>query len=335
MPNLINEKAFEEAIEQSLIERGGYEKGDLEKFDRSLALDRETLFRFLKAAQRETWDALAAIHGGDVEKKFLYRLNQELDARGMLDCLRHGITDYGKKFTLAYFKPVSKLNPETHKLYDRNILTVTRQVHYSTKDESSIDMVLFLNGLPVATIELKNPFTSQDAEDAKRQYKYDRDERELLFQFKKRALVHFAVDTDVIYMTTRLQGSKTRYLPFNKGHNKGKGNPPASGHKTAYLWEEILVKDSCMDILGRFLHLEVEEKTFEGRKIKIETMIFPRYHQLDSVRKLSHDALASGAGKNYLIQHSAGSGKSNSIAWLAYHLSSLLRFKSFRLCWIK
>ncbi len=323
MPSITNEKAFEEAIEQSLIERGGYEKGDPEKFDRSLALDRGTLFRFLKNTQKETWDALAAIHGAEVEKKFLYRLNQELDARGMLDCLRHGITDYGKKFTLAYFKPVSKLNPETQKLYDKNILTVTRQVCYSTKDESCIDMVLSVNGLPVATIELKNPFTSQDAEDAKRQYKYDRDERELLFQFKKRALVHFAVDTDVIYMATRLQGSKTRYLPFNKGHNKGKGNPPASGHKTAYLWEEVLVKDSWLDILGRFLHLEVEEKAFEGRKIKIETMIFPRYHQLDSVRRLSVDALASGTGKNYLIQHSAGSGKSNSIAWLAYHLAGL------------
>ncbi|OGX39611.1 MAG: hypothetical protein A3D87_01480, partial [Omnitrophica WOR_2 bacterium RIFCSPHIGHO2_02_FULL_50_17] len=274
--------------------------------------------------QKDTWDSLSAIHGADVEKKFLYRLNQELDSRGMLDCLRHGITDYGKKFTLAYFKPVSKLNPETQRLYNKNILTVTRQVHYSTKDESSIDMLLSVNGLPAATIELKNPFTGQDVDDAKRQYKYDRDEREFLFQFKKRALVHFAVDTDVIYMTTRLQGSKTKYLPFNKGYNKGAGNPPApNGHKTAYLWEEVLMKDSWMDILSRFLHLEVEEKTFERRKFKIETMIFPRYHQLDSVRKLSADALTSGAGKNYLIQHSAGSGKSNSIAWLAYHLAGL------------
>ena len=185
-------------------------------------------------------------------------------------------------------------------------------------------MLLSVNGLPVATIELKNPFTGQDVDDAKRQYKYDRDEHELLFQFKKRALVHFAVDTDVIYMTTRLQGSKTKYLPFNKGYNKGAGNPPnPNGHKTSYFWESVLAKDSWMDILGRFLHLEVEEKTFDGRKFKIETMIFPRYHQLDSVRKLSADALANSAGKNYLIQHSAGSGKSNSIAWLAYHSAGL------------
>lgn len=322
--SITNEKAFEEAIEQSLIDRGGYLKGDPDKFNRELALDPTLLFQFVKDTQKKTWDSLAAIHGADIEKKFLYRLNQELDARGMLDCLRHGITDYGKKFTLAYFKPVSKLNPETQTLFNKNILTVTRQVHYSTKDESSLDVLLSINGLPVATIELKNPFTGQDADDAKRQYKYDRDERELLFQFKKRALVHFAVDTDVVYMTTRIQGSKTKYLPFNKGHNKGAGNPPnPDGHKSSYLWEEVLVKDSWMEILGRFLHLEIEEKTFDGRKIKIETMIFPRYHQLDSVRKLSADALASGAGKNYLIQHSAGSGKSNSIAWLAYHLAGL------------
>src|SRR3989338_5542518 len=137
MPSITNEKAFEEAIEQSLIDRGGYEKGVPEKFDRVLALDRDVLFRFLKDTQKETWDALAAIHGVEVEKKFLYRLHQELETRGMLDCLRHGVTDYGKKFTLAHFKPVSKLNPETQKLYDKNILTVTRQVHYSTKDESS------------------------------------------------------------------------------------------------------------------------------------------------------------------------------------------------------
>ena len=324
MVSIINEKAFEESIEQSLIDRGGYVKGDPNNFCRDLAIDRTVLFQFIKDTQKDTWDSLAAIHGVDVEKKFLYRLNQELDARGMLDCLRHGVTDYGKKFMLAYFKPVSKLNPETQQLFDKNILTVTRQVHYSAEDENSIDMLLSVNGLPVATIELKNPFTGQDVDDAKRQYKYDRDEHELLFQFKKRALVHFAVDTDVIYMTTRLQGSKTKYLPFNKGYNKGAGNPPnPNGHKTSYFWESVLAKDSWMDILGRFLHLEVEEKTFDGRKFKIETMIFPRYHQLDSVRKLSADALANSVGKNYLIQHIAGSGKSNSIAWLAYHSAGL------------
>lgn len=324
MHSTIDEKAFEEAIEQSLIEAGGYVKGNPANFDRVLALDQTVLFKFIKDTQKDTWDSLVAIHGAEAEKKFLYRLNQELDNRGMLDCLRHGITDYGKKFDLAYFKPVSKLNPETQRLYDKNILSVYRQVHYSTKDESSIDMLLSVNGLPVATIELKNPFTGQDVEDAKRQYKYDRDEQEPLFRFKKRALVHFAVDTDEVYMTTRLHGSKTKYLPFNLGFNKGAGNPPnPNGHKTAYLWEKILIKDSWMEILARFLHLEVKEKTFEGKTIKIETMLFPRYHQLDVVRKLVDDARKNKTGKNYLIQHSAGSGKSNSIAWLAYHLAGL------------
>lgn len=320
--SITNEKAFESAIEQALIEHGGYVKGDPINFNRNLALDPTVLFKFIKNTQKITWDSLISIHGAEVEKKFLYRLTQEIDTRGMLDCLRHGITDYGKKFALAYFKPVSKLNPETKALYDKNILTVTRQVHFSEKDERSIDMLLSVNGLPVATIELKNPFTGQHVDNAKKQYKYDRDEKDLLFQFKKRALVHFAVDTDEVYMTTRIQGSKTRYLPFNKGCNRGAGNPPnPDGHKTAYLWEEVLAKDSLMDILGRFIHLEVREQKFEGKTIKIETMIFPRYHQLDSVRKITADALKSGAGKNYLIQHSAGSGKSNSIAWLAYPFS--------------
>ena len=324
MVSITDEKAFEALIELNLTERGGYEKGDPALFERDMALDKTTFFRFIKDTQKDEWDKLASIHGSEAEKKFLYRLTQELETRGMLDCLRNGIIDFGKKFKLAYFKPASKLNPETQKQYDKNILTVTRQVHYSTKDESSIDMLLSLNGLPVATIELKNPFTGQNVEHAKRQYKRDRDEHELLFQFKKRALVHFAVDTDEVYMTTRIMGSRTRYLPFNRGFNKGAGNTPVEGkHRTCYLWEEVLSKDSWMDILGKFLHLEKKEILIEGRTIKIEAMIFPRYHQLDVVRKISHDALLEGPGKNYLIQHSAGSGKSNSIAWLAYRLSSL------------
>ena len=322
--SITNEKAFEELIEQSLIIDGGYIKGDPAQFNRELAMDTSVLFQFIHDTQKDVWNELAGIHGAEVEKKFLYRLNQELDARGMLDCLRNGIIDYGKKFKLAYFKPVSGLNPETQTLYEKNVLTCTRQVHYSTKDESSVDMVLSLNGLPVATIELKNPFTGQNVDNAKRQYKYDRDAHELLFQFKKRALVHFAVDTDVVYMTTRLQGSKTRYLPFNKGVNKGAGNPIVDGkHKTHYLWEEVFEKISWMDILARFIHLQVEEYLIEGKKVKKEKMIFPRYHQLDSVRKITGDALMNGVGKNYLIQHSAGSGKSNSIAWLAYRLASI------------
>lgn len=320
-----NEQAFEEIIEESLITRGGYVKGEAGTFDKALAMDVNTLFSFIKNTQKKEWDELVKIHGLDIEKKFLYRLNQEIDSRGLLDCIRNGIVDYGKKFKLAYFKPVSRLNPETQKLYEKNILTVTRQVHYSQRDEGkSIDILLSLNGLPVVTMELKNQFTGQTVENAKTQYKYDRDENELLFQFKKRAFVHFALDTDEVYMTTRLQGSKTKYLPFNKGFNKGAGNPPnPNGHKTSYLWEEILVKDSLMDIIGRFLHIEKTEIITDGKKIIKESLIFPRYHQLDVVRKIADDVLKNGPGKNYLIQHSAGSGKSNSIAWLAYRLAGL------------
>ena len=324
MSNMTNERAFEELIENSLITDGGYVKGEPGQFNRELAMDTFVLFQFIQDTQKEVWDELVGIHGAETEKKFLYRLDQELDIRGMLDCLRNGIIDYGKKFKLAYFKPVSGLNPETQALYEKNILTCARQVHYSTKDESSIDMVLSLNGLPVATIELKNPFTGQNVDNARRQYKYDRDAHELLFQFKKRALVHFAVDTDVVYMTTKLQGSKTRYLPFNKGVNKGAGNPIVEDkHKTHYLWEEVFEKASWMDILARFIHLQVEEYLIEGKRAKREKMIFPRYHQLDCVRKIADDVLMNGVGENYLIQHSAGSGKSNSIAWLAYRLSSI------------
>lgn len=329
-----NERAFEEYIEESLTSCGGYVKGLADVYNKELAIDTSTLFSFLKSTQKSEWDKLSDVHGKDVEAKFLNRLTQELDNRGMLDCLRNGIIDFGQKFKLAYFKPVSKLNPETQVLYDKNILTVTRQVHYSTRDESSIDMLLSLNGLPVVTMELKNAFTNQTVENAKRQYKYDRDENEPLFQFKKRALVHFAVDTDEVYMTTRLQGGKTKYLPFNKGNNKGAGNPPnPQGHKSSYLWEEVLAKDSLMDILGRFLHLEVKEIIIDGqpspglrlasKKHIKESMIFPRYHQLDVVRKVAGHALVHGSGHNYLIQHSAGSGKSNSIAWLAYRLAGL------------
>ena len=185
-------------------------------------------------------------------------------------------------------------------------------------------MLLSINGLPVATVELNNQFTGQDVSNAKKQFMYDRDPRELLFQFKKRALVHFAVDTDEVYMTTRLEKKNTRYLPFNKGYDNGAGNPPnPDGYKTAYLWEEVWAKDSWIDILGRFLHLQTEEYKENGKLKKKERLIFPRYHQLDVVRKLSRDAREEGPGKNYLIQHSAGSGKSNSIAWLAYRLTSL------------
>jgi type I restriction enzyme R subunit len=318
------ERTFEAAIETALIENGDYIKGDRDNYDAALALDPETLFTFLQTTQPKKWEKISKIHGASVKQKLLNRLTKEIDLRGMLDVVRKGFTDYGVKFNLAYFRPETTLNPETEALYQQNILTVTRQVYYSTKHRNSLDMLLSLNGLPIVSIELKNQFTGQTAENAKRQYRYDRDYKELLFQFKKRALVHFAVDTDVVFMTTRLNGAKTYYLPFNQGYNNGKGNPPnPNGYRTAYLWNEVWRKDSLMEIIGKFMHIETEEIEIGGKVKKKETMFFPRYHQRDVVRMLVREVKETQAGQNYLIQHSAGSGKSKSIAWLSYQLFSL------------
>jgi type I restriction enzyme R subunit len=225
---------------------------------------------------------------------------------------------------VAYFAPASGLNPDTRKLYEANRLTITRQLRYSVKHGNTLDVTLALNGIPVATLELKNPMTGQNWRHADTQYKNDRDPSDLIFQFKKRSLVHFAVDTDEVYMTTRLSGRNTRFLPFNRGFGTGGGNPEnPHGCKTAYLWEEVLERHSFLDILARFIHLQTDEKRLGSKNVKRETMIFPRYHQLDCVRELVADARGNGTGTNYLVQHSAGSGKSNSIAWLAHRLASL------------
>lgn len=324
MPSIHTEKTFESAIEQELLERGGYVKGNAENISKETALDSSTLIKFLKTSQPVEWKKLSEIHGTEIESKIVYRLLKELDLRGSLDVIRNGFTDYGVHFDMAYFKPESGLNPDSQKLYDSNILSVYRQVKYSLKNENSLDLVLGLNGLPVATAELKNPFTAQNVEHAKTQYIKDRDPTELIFQFKKRTVVHFAVDPDLVFMATRLNGEKTTFLPFNMGFENGKGNPPnPNGYRTEYLWKYVWAKESWLDIIGKFFHLQVEDIVVSGKKIKKEVMICPRYHQLDCVRKVAADAKENGAGKNYLIQHSAGSGKSNSIAWLAYRLSSL------------
>lgn len=325
MPIDKSEKALEEVIEAHLIDEGGYIKGSPKGFDRELALFPDDIITFIKNSQPDEWEKLVSYFGYDVERKLIQRLMQVLNRDGMLRVLRRGFDLYDVRIKMAFFAPATGLNPEVMEKYQSNILTVTRQVHYSTKNENSLDMVLSINGLPVATVELKNQFTNQTANDAKRQYREDRDPREPIFQFKKRALVHFAVDTDEVYMTTRLNGKKTFFLPFNKGNNGGAGNPPdpEGGFRTSYLWREVWQRDSMLDIIGRFMHLQVEDKKIDGKKVTKETMIFPRYHQLDAVRKLVRDVKEKGAGKNYLVQHSAGSGKSNSIAWLAHRLSNL------------
>jgi type I restriction enzyme, R subunit len=324
MSHITTEKTFETAIVESLVQQGGFTQGNAPDYSPELGMFKYEVIAFLQESQPTVWERLVAVHGSEADNRVIQRLFKELELRGCLDVLRYGFVDYGVKFRMAFFQPETGLNSETTALYNQNRLRVTRQVSYSSKNKNSVDVVLSLNGLPVATLELKNQFTGQTNENAKKQYATTRDNKELLFAFKKRTLVHFAIDTDEVFMTTKIDANRTYWLPFNKGVNRGKGNPAnPNGYKTSYLWENILQKDSLMEILARFVHLQVVEYEFDGQKAKKETLIFPRYHQLDVVRKVTADAKAIGAGKNYLIQHSAGSGKSNSIAWLAYRLSSL------------
>jgi len=320
------EYAFETTIEQQLLRAGGYIKGNKDAFDRERCLDPTVLIPFIKETQAAEWEYLTNLRKEHAEETLLDDLSRALNSEheGCLMVLRHGFKCFGKLFRVAYFAPASSMNPETKRLYEANRLTVTRQLQYSEKHNKTLDLVLSLNGIPVATAELKNPMTGQTWRNAVHQYKNDRDPNDLIFRFGKRVLVHFAVDTDEVRMTTRLSGRNTHFLPFNRGDGTGAGNPEnPGGYKTAYLWEQVLERDSFMDILARFVHLQVDEKRVGGKKIKSEAMIFPRYHQLDSVRKMVLDAGVAGTGNNYLVQHSAGSGKSNSIAWLAHRLASL------------
>lgn len=323
------EKGLETNIEECLIELGyrarRLEEDSLEQF-KTYAIDVDVLFEFLISSQSKELEKLRKVYKEQTERKILERINKELNSRGMIDCIRHGIKDYGVTLKLAYNQPVSYMNQTLTQMYTKNIFTISRQVYYSTQSNKSIDMMVALNGLPIAVLELKNHLTGQTVDDAKRQYMQDRDPKELLFQFKKRAIVFFAVDPDEVYMTTRLEKEKTFFLPFNRGNNGGKGNPPVSGdYKTSYLWRNILQKNSLIDILFRFVFVKQDDiRDSTGEIIdKKETVIFPRYHQLDAVRKMESDVKSLGGGQNYLVQHSAGSGKTNSISWLAHRLAKL------------
>ena len=318
------ERTFETAIELHLLEQGGWTKGKPADFHREHGLVPKDFFAFVQASQPETWDELKKVQPSGLEEVVLDALVKFLETKGTLEVLRHGFKVLGKKVDAAYFKPAHGLNPDIVAKYEKNRLVITRQVKFIVDHDDSVDVLLTLNGLPIATVELKNHLTGQSTDHAIEQYKR-RDPKHRLFHFKKRTLVHFAVDSDLVAMTTKLAGEDTVFLPFNRGCNGGRGNPPhPSGYKTAYLWEEVLQRDSFLDILARFLHLVVEEKkTPDGKTKTSESIIFPRYHQLDAVRKLVGAAKENKSGQNYLVQHSAGSGKSNSIAWLAHRLSNL------------
>lgn len=294
-------------------------------YDRSLALDLNTIQYFIETSQPKEWARLQEVYGNQVLECFAKRLDQELTQVGVLEVLRNGVADRGVHIDLMFSKPNSGFNPESERLYGLNQFSVMRQVYFSPKDERSVDMVLFLNGIPIVTLELKNQLTGQNVQHAVHQYKTDRLPNDKLFSFK-RALVHFAVDNNQVFMTTKIDGMATYFLPFNKGTNNGAENPQVDGnYATHYLWDDVLTPDSLLEIITRFMHVQVEKKKDPktGRVTKTETLLFPRYHQRDVVRKLIVDVLKNGAGKNYLIQHSAGSGKSNSIAWTAHNLSDL------------
>ncbi|MFZ3018106.1 MAG: type I restriction endonuclease [Gallionella sp.] len=334
MSGQTTERAFESHVEEMLLKQGGWLPGTNAEWDKERALFPIRVFAFIEATQPKLWAEMAAMHGPNLQPMLLDALVKELEIKGALHVLRHGFKFYGKLFHLAYFKPAHGLSPDVLALYAQNQLTVTRQVPCHPGDHSTVDMVLAVNGLPVATIELKNPGTGQSWRHAVRQYQTDRDPRAPLFDFKKRALVHFAADPDEVHMTTRLDKDKTFFLPFNRGSHPGQvqcgaGNPQhSSGYRTGYFWEETLQRDSFLGILGHFLFIEKDEQKVDdgrgGKKlVTFEKMVFPRYHQLDAVRALIAQSSEEGAGHNYLIQHSAGSGKTNSISWLSHRLASL------------
>lgn len=325
------EKNLEERIESDLINIG-YKPYSAEMqrttFNPVLALNSFALIDFIKKSQPKEWDRHSK-HYPDPEKAFIERFDREVKVRGLIDVLRQGVEDRGVKFVVVQFTPNTTMNETLNKRYQLNDLQVARQLHYSSKKpELSLDVVLFVNGIPIVTMELKNQYSGQDVTNAIHQYKNDRDQNEPIFQFKRRTLVHFAVDPFQVYMTTHLKGKDTIFLPFNQGSNGagnvgGVGNPiNENNYDTSYLWETVLRKESLLEILSKYIHYQkvVNIKTGEVEK---EAIIFPRYHQLDVVKKILADVRQNGSGRNYLVEHSAGSGKSNSIAWLAYRLSSL------------
>jgi type I restriction enzyme R subunit len=334
MSSQTTEKAFESYVESILLEKSGWTPGDVTQWDVDKALFPERVLAFLRDTQPKLWEQMRALHGAGLEALAISTLIKELDLKGALHVLRHGFKFYGKTFRLATFKPAHGLNAEVQELYAKNRLTVTRQVPCHPGKHDTVDLLLALNGLPVATCELKNPSTRQTWRNAVRQYIEDRDPRAPLFAFKKRALVHFAADPDEVHMTTRLREGATYFLPLNRGNHPGQvlcgaGNPAhPSGYRTGYFWEEVLQFDSFLDILGHYMFLEIkDEKADDGqggsKRVVKEKLIFPRFHQLDAVGKLVRAARAEGPGHNYLIQHSAGSGKTNSISWLSHRLASL------------
>ena len=307
----LSEKSMESHIEGCLLNDQLYVRRVSANYDKSLCMDKEKLIGFILSTQPEKWEQLKQQHNERVSEMLLKRVHEEIEKRGTLDVLRRGIKDYGVSFDLFYPKPETGLNENLMKLHQANTFSVIRQLYFSEKNNKSIDLAIFINGLPVITMELKDRLSGSGytVKDAIDQYK-GRDVHESLFKFG-RCLVHFALDEELVYMTTKLEASRTRFFPFNKGYNGGSGNPPSNDFRTDYLWKEILSKESLSDIIANFINYQdIDDEN--GKPTGEKKIIFPRYHQLDAVRKLV-DASRAGTGNNYLVQHSAGSGKSNTI----------------------
>ena len=326
------EKNFETDIESFFISKaGGYTKGDA-TYDPSCALFKDTFIEFIKKTQPKAWKKFEFAYGNNTEKKFVTFFNDAVERDGILKVMRKGFKCGGVDFKACYFKPESTLNEDDIALYNSNIWHCYRQWFFSADNNKSVDMVLVLNGIPLFAFELKNQLTGQDIRNAEHQWCYDRNPRELCFRFNSRILAFFCVDLRQASMATKLNGEKTFFLPFNQGSNGsgkdgGAGNPAnPDGYMTSYIWENVFQRESMMDILQKFINLEITEEKKKGGKTETKkTLIFPRYHQLDVVRKLVADVTENGAGKSYLIEHSAGSGKSNSISWVAYRLATIFK----------
>lgn len=315
------ESGLETLIVDYLVNSNGYEQGTNEDYNRDYAVDETRLLRFLKETQPDELEKLGILYSDHKKEQFLNRLQGEIAKRGIIDVLRKGIKVYPANLIMFYMTPTEK-NDKAKEMFDKNIFSVTRQLMYSKNNiQLALDFAIFINGLPIITCELKNRLTKQSVDDAVQQYKLDRDPRELLFQFK-RCMVHFAVDDNEVKFCTKLFGKKSWFLPFNKGYKGGAGNPPnPNGIKTDYLWKEIFTKYELANIIENYAQVVVEEDN--QTKKKIYKQIFPRFHQLSVVKALLADVKEKGAGQKYLVQHSAGSGKSNSIAWTAHQLVGL------------
>ena len=325
MAKITSESAFEEHIEDVLLNTHGFISAKQEDYDKTLCLRPDTVISFIRATQTKKWDDYCKLIGDldQARRNLLKRIKEVVDKEGTLHVLRKGFEVIGAgHFDLCYFEPTNPVAEESRRLYKENLLHLQRQVKFSEADEKSLDMGIFLNGLPIFTIELKNQISGQNVGHAMKQYKDTRDPREPLFRFK-RCLAHFAVDNDLVYVTTELAGSKTHFLPFNQGADGGAGNPPCKvGYATSYLWMEVWQKPRILDLIQRFIRV-VDVLDDKGKKTDKQRQIFPRFHQLTCVRELGADAQKHGAGRRYLNQHSAGSGKTNCIAWLANSLATL------------